>query len=57
MPVETEIAAITSTVEEYGPALESGMVDPEENIPRFIQALEDSGVQTLLDEINNQLGE
>ena len=57
VPVETEIAAITSVVEEYGPALEMGMVDPDQNIPQFLQALEDSGVQTLLDEISNQLGE
>lgn len=56
VPVETEIAAITSTVEEYAPALEMGMVDPNENIPKFLQALEDSGVQTLIDEINSQLG-
>lgn len=56
-PVEAEIAALTSTVQEYGPALESGMVDPEENIPKFLKALEENGVNTLLDEINKQLGE
>ena len=57
VPVETEIAALTSTIQEYGPALESGMVDPEENIPKFLQALKDSGVDVLLEEINKQLGE
>lgn len=55
-PVEAEIAALTSTVQEYGPALESGMVDPDENIPKFLKALEDNGVNTLIDEINKQLG-
>lgn len=57
IPVETEIAAITSTVEEYGPTLESGMVDPNEYILKFLQSLKDSGVDTLLQEINSQLGE
>ena len=56
-PVEAEIAALTSTVEEYGKALEKGMVDPEENIPKFVQALEDNGVEVLLEEIRRQLGE
>lgn len=54
-PVEAEIAALTSTVEEYSKALESGMVDPAENVPKFLQALEDNGVQILMDEIQTQL--
>ena len=54
-PVEAEIAAITNSVAEYGMALEYGMVDPAENIPKFLQALKDSGVQVLLDEIQTQL--
>ena len=33
------------------------MVDPEENIPKFVQALEDNGVEVLLEEIRRQLGE
>lgn len=55
-PVESEIAALTSTVEEYAKALETGMVDPDENIPKFQKALEDNGVNTLLEEIAAQLG-
>lgn len=54
-PVEAEIAALTSTVEEYAKALESGMVDPAENIPKFQQALKDNGVEVLLGEIQTQL--
>lgn len=56
-PVEAEIAALTGTIEEYGKALESGMVDPEENIPKFLQALEENGVSVLLEEIQKQLDE
>lgn len=32
------------------------MVDPDENIPKFQKALEDNGVNTLLEEIAAQLG-
>lgn len=53
--VETEIAALTSVVEEYSYALENGMVDPETNIPKFLQALEDNGVNMLIGEIKTQL--
>ena len=54
-PVETEIAALTGTYEEYGPALESGMMDPEEVMPQFLDALEANGVEKLLEEIRTQL--
>ena len=40
-PVESEIAALTSTVEEYAKALETGMVDPDENIQVEEWELED----------------
>lgn len=53
--VETEIAAITGTVDEYREALESGIVDPQENIPKFLKALEDNGVNVLLDEVRSQM--
>lgn len=53
--VESEIAALTSTVQEYGPALQTGMVDPETNIPKFLKALKDNGADTLLDNIREQL--
>lgn len=54
-PVESEIAALTSTEQEYGPALEKGMVDPETNIPKFLQALKDNGTDVLLQNIRDQL--
>lgn len=54
-PADTVIAAVTNVVAEYSQALETGMVDPEEKIPEFLQALEDNGVNELLDEIRTQL--
>jgi putative aldouronate transport system substrate-binding protein len=54
-PVNTEIAALTNVVAEYGPAIESGMVNPEEKIPEFNKALADNGLDKLISEIQNQL--
>lgn len=54
-PVETVMIALMSVINEYGLALETGCVDPKENIPRFLKALEDNGVNTLLEEIETQI--
>lgn len=54
-PAETAIAAITNVVAEYGPALEKGSVDPVQSIPKFLEALNANGVDTLLEEIQTQL--
>lgn len=53
--VETVIASVTNVVAQYGPALESGMVDPEEKIPEFLKQLEENGVDELLSEISSQI--
>ena len=55
VPVETQVAALTNTISEYGPSLETGSVDPEEYIPKFLQALEQNGSAQLLEEVSNQL--
>nr|WP_307991767.1 ABC transporter substrate-binding protein [uncultured Niameybacter sp.] len=55
LPVATVITALTNVIDEYGPALETGCVDPKENIPKFLKALEDNGVNTLLKEIETQI--
>lgn len=56
VPVEAEIAAVTSVTEQYCKALESGMVDPDENIPKLLKALEDNGAEAIIAEINHQIG-
>ncbi len=53
--VNTEIAALTNVVAEYTPAIETGMVNPEEKIPEFLEALKANGSDTLLKEIQTQL--
>lgn len=46
---------MTNTISEYGSSLETGSVDPEEYIPKFLQALEQNGSAQLLEEVSNQL--
>ena len=55
VPVETQVAALTNAISEYAPSLETGSVDPEEYIPKFLDALEKNGAAQLLEEVNNQL--
>ena len=53
--VNTEISALTNIVAEYASALETGMVNTEEKIPEFLDALKANGVDSLLEEIQAQL--
>lgn len=53
--METQVAALTNVIAEYAPSLETGSVDPDEYIPKFLDALKANGVDELLTEVNNQL--
>lgn len=57
IPVETQIAALTNVISEYGPSLETGSVNPEEYIPKFLDALKANGSEKLIDEVSAQLKE
>ncbi len=54
-PVMNELAAIGNVQSEYFDALNTGSVDPDEYLPEFLQALDDAGMQTVLDEVQRQL--
>ena len=41
---ETEIAAISSVVNEYNGAISGGIIDPSVYIPKFLDALDDAGI-------------
>ena len=56
-PVETQVAALTNVIAEYGQSLETGSVNPEEYIPAFLEDLESNGVQDLIDAVAEQLEE
>lgn len=54
-PVSLEISSIINVVNEYGPGLNSGAVDPAVVLPRFIKALDDAGAEKLTAEAQRQL--
>lgn len=55
--VQSEIAQCTSVRQEFLPALELGIVDPDEYLPLFLEKLETAGMQTILDEAQRQIDE
>lgn len=55
--VRTEIAACDSVIDEYSKSIGNGAVDPDIEVPKFTKALEDAGVQTIIDEVQRQLDE
>jgi putative aldouronate transport system substrate-binding protein len=54
-PVRTAIAAVQNVSDEYRLSLEYGMVDINANLPRFIRALEDAGINQIIAEKQRQL--
>ncbi|HLV10331.1 MAG TPA: ABC transporter substrate-binding protein [Halanaerobiales bacterium] len=56
-PVRTEVAALTAVTEEYGVALETGVVDPEIVLSQFLGRLEDAGINKVIEEKQRQLDE
>lgn len=53
--VETEMGALANAAGQYALPLSVGFVDPDEQLPAFLQALEDNGIQKVIDEANAQL--
>ena len=53
--VKTAYTAVTNVIEQYLPALVCGSVDPEVDIPEFVQRLQDAGLQTIIDSKQEQL--
>ncbi|WP_240420983.1 ABC transporter substrate-binding protein [Paenibacillus periandrae] len=56
-PVKTEIAALTNVVNQYKMGLETGTIDPEVNLPKFIAALKSAGIDKIVIEKQKQLDE
>jgi len=53
--VKNEVAALQNVTAEYRLSLEYGMVDVDENLPKFLQALEDAGINKVIAEKQAQL--
>ncbi|MEK8127629.1 ABC transporter substrate-binding protein [Paenibacillus filicis] len=54
-PVKTELAALNSVIQQYGMGLETGTLDPDENLPKFVAALKASGIDKVIAEKQKQL--
>lgn len=50
-----ELSAIVNVLAEYRASLESGIANPEETLPKFLQALKDAGADELIADIQSQL--
>lgn len=53
--VSTEIAAITNVINQYAPGLTCGTLNPETELPKFLEALDDAGLEKVIEEKQNQL--
>ena len=56
-PVKAEAAAVQAVMDEYRLPLENGVIDPDENLPKFRQALKDAGIDTVIAEKQRQIDE
>lgn len=54
-PVKTELAAINNVITQYKLGLETGTLDPAENLPKFIKALKAAGIDKVIAEKQKQL--
>jgi len=54
-PVEVQMAALSSAVDEFRPGLTVGAMDPATAVPAYLAALKSAGVDDVLAELNSQL--
>jgi putative aldouronate transport system substrate-binding protein len=54
-PVQNELAAIQNLLKQYQPGLESGTVDPDKELPKFLAAVDEAGGEKVIAEIQKQL--
>ncbi|MGL5260375.1 MAG: ABC transporter substrate-binding protein [Lachnospiraceae bacterium] len=55
--VQNEMGALANVAATYSLALSAGTVDPEVELPKFLEALEANGMQTYVDAANEQFDE
>ena len=55
--VSTEYTNVTAVINQYIGILDSGAVDPEQELPEFISKLKDAGIDTILEDVRTQYAE
>ena len=53
-PVSSQVAGFRYILDEFGKALYTGSVDPDEYLPKLLEKLDDAGIQTVIDEMQKQ---
>ena len=53
--VSSEVAAITNVINQYLPGLSCGSLNPDTEMDAFLEALDDAGMQTVIEEKQKQL--
>ncbi|CAM4212868.1 ABC transporter substrate-binding protein [Paenibacillus alkaliterrae] len=56
-PVKTEVAAATGVLQQFRRGLESGVLDVDKELPKFIAKLKDAGIDKIMEEKQKQLDE
>ncbi|WP_058304279.1 ABC transporter substrate-binding protein [Gorillibacterium timonense] len=56
-PVKSEVGALANVIREYQRVLETGSVDPEQELPKFIAAQKSAGLDKVIAEKQKQLDE
>lgn len=56
-PVKTEVAAATGVLDQFRRGIESGVLDPDKELPKFIAKLKDAGIDKIIAEKQKQLDE
>lgn len=54
-PIMNELTAVINVNNEYGPGLNTGTLDPETELPKYIDALKSAGIDTIIAEKQKQL--
>ena len=54
-PVKNEYTAVANVDSQYSAALSLGCIDPDENLPKFLEALENAGIDKIISEKQSQL--
>lgn len=53
--LKAEYSAVANVINQYLPGLKCGSFDPEKHVPNFIEALNDAGLDKIIEEKQNQL--
>ncbi len=54
-PIRNELTEVTNVHSEYAPGLETGTTDPATELPKFIEALKNAGIDKIIAEKQTQL--